>query len=236
MSKMEERLKIKILRNSPQTSFEPEFQTFTLSIDEDSSILDALEMLRNQQDPSLMYRHSCHHSSCGSCGMIINGHERLACVTRISETKKRPIILEPLRGFPVIGDLVVDMSTFYKDINAEWDYIRTSEAVKYKDLPEGIKRFERFENCIECGCCISACPAAGPGRPFMGPAALACLNTELEKTRNNEKALLELAGGKRGEKLCERALVCSRVCPTEVYPARHILDLRKRLHGGEKKG
>ena len=233
---MEERLKIKILRNRPQTSRKPGFQTFTLSIEEDLSVLDALEMLRNQQDSSLMYRHSCHHSSCGSCAMIINGHERLACVTRISEIKTRPITLEPLTGFPVIGDLVVDMSPFYKDIHTEWDCLRASEAVNYKDLPEGIKCFERFENCIECGCCVSACPTAGPGRPFMGPAALACLNNELEKARDNEKALLELAGGERGEKLCERALACSRVCPTEVYPARHILDLRKRLHGGGKNG
>ena len=231
---MKERLKIKILRNRPETSLEPGFQTFALSIDEDLSVLDALEMLRNQQDPSLMYRHSCHHSSCGSCAMIINGNERLACVTRISEIKTRPITLEPIRGFPVIGDLVVDMSPFYNDINADWDSLKASEAVRYKDLPEGIKRFERFENCIECGCCVSACPTAGPGRPFMGPAALACLNTELEKKRDNEKGLLELAGGERGEKLCKRALACSRVCPTGVFPARHILDLRKRLHGGGK--
>jgi succinate dehydrogenase / fumarate reductase, iron-sulfur subunit len=231
---MEEKLQFKIMRQKFQAGIEKGFQTVTVSIDTDSSVLDALEMIRCQQDASLMYRHSCHHSSCGTCGMIINGQERLACVTRVSQLKTRPITLEPLTGFPVMGDLAVDMTCLYEDIDGDWDYLRASEDMGHEKLPEGIGRFERFENCIECGCCFSVCPSTGPGRPFMGPAALACLATELKKFKGNEKVLLGLAGGDRGEKLCERALACSRVCPTEVYPARHILDLRKRLHGQDK--
>jgi succinate dehydrogenase / fumarate reductase iron-sulfur subunit len=228
---MKKKVRLKIRRHNPKSGMKPRFETFTLVVDSNMSVLDALEVIRTEQDPSLLYRHSCHHSSCGTCGMIINGQERLACVTRISELKTRTITLEPLSGFPVTGDLVVDMMSLYEDVDAEWDYLRDSEDLNYSRLPEGIKRFERFENCIECGCCDSACPSTGPGRPFMGPAALACLARELKKSKGNEKVLLELAGGSRGEKLCERALACSRVCPTEVYPARHILDLRKRLHG-----
>jgi succinate dehydrogenase / fumarate reductase iron-sulfur subunit len=226
---MEEEVKLKIRRYQPGTREKSRFETFTLVMDTDMSVLDALEIIRNEQDPSLLYRHSCHHSSCGTCGMIINGEERLACVTHISQIKKRPITLEPLSGFPIIGDLAVDMTSFYEDIDDRWDYLRVSEDLGSKKHPEGVGRFERFENCIECGCCFSACPESGPGKLFMGPAALAALNRELQKSRGNEEELIGLAGSERGERLCERVLACNRVCETLVYPARHILDLRKRI-------
>jgi len=233
---MKKKIRLKIRRHRPYSKKPPSFETFTLTIDGDISILDALEMIQAVQDPTLMFRRSCHHSSCGSCGMLINGEERLACVTRISELKGGTITLEPLPGFPLLGDLAVDMTPFYKDIDERWDYLRGAEDLGGKNLPEGIDRFERFENCIECGCCVSACPVAGEGKPFMGPAALAALNTELQKTTGKgARALLKQASGERGERLCNRALVCSRVCPTGVYPARHILDLRTRLRGDGQK-
>ena len=233
---MKKKIRLKIRRHRPYSKKPPSFETFTLTIDGDISILDALEMIQAVQDPTLMFRRSCHHSSCGSCGMLINGEERLACVTRISELKGGTITLEPLPGFPLLGDLAVDMTPFYKDIDERWDYLRGAEDLGGKKLPEGIERFERFENCIECGCCVSACRVAGEAKAFMGPAALAALNTELHKSAKKDAlTLLGQAGSKRGERLCNRALACSRVCPTGVYPARHILDLRTRLRGDGQK-
>jgi succinate dehydrogenase / fumarate reductase iron-sulfur subunit len=228
---MKENVTLNIRRYKPRIKAGPRFETYTLTIDTRMSILDTLDKIRNEQDPTLMYRHSCHHSSCGTCGMLINGQERLACITSISKLKKRPITLEPLPDFPLIGDLVVDMTSFYKDMDENWDFLRTAEDLGNNSLPEGITRFEWFENCIECGCCVSACPASGPDKPFMGPAVLAAVNAELKKSKKKEKGLLELAGSEQGVLLCERALECSRVCPTEVYPARHIMELRRRIHG-----
>jgi succinate dehydrogenase / fumarate reductase iron-sulfur subunit len=229
---MKNKIRLKILRHRPMSKEPPFFETFTLTIDADISVLDALEMIQGVQDPTLMFRRSCHHSSCGTCGMLINGDPRLACVTRISQLTQGTITLEPLSGFPLLGDLAVDMTPFYKDIGESWDYLRGAEDLGGKKLPEGIKRFERFENCIECGCCVSACPVSGEGKPFMGPAALAAANRALQKTTvKDARVLLEQAGGERGERLCNRVLACSRVCPTAVYPARHILELRARLLG-----
>ena len=229
---MKKKIRLKIRRHRPEDKTPPRFETFTLTIDADISVLEALEMIQGGQDPTLMFRRSCHHSSCGTCGMLINGEERLACVTRISQLRGGTVTLGPLSGFPLLGDLAVDMAPLYKDIGEKWDYLRAAEDLKNKKLPDGIERFERFENCIECGCCISACPVAGEGKPFMGPAALAAVNTELQKTAGKgARILLEQAGGERGERLCNRTLACSRVCPTAVYPARHILDLRTRLRG-----
>ena len=125
--------------------------------------------------------------------------------------------------------LVVDMTSFYEDFDEKWSYLRKCEKKTSTRIPNGIEQFQRFENCIECGACISACPVVRDNRGFIGPAVLAGAKTELEKTSRNTGRLLSLADGKHGTNLCRRALNCSRVCPTGVYPARQIADLQKLL-------
>ena len=219
----------RILRYKPNRIDPPRFQDFSLKIELDMSVLDALEKIRLEQDNTLMYRHSCHHSSCGTCACKINGKERLTCITKISDLDEDTITLTPLEGFKPIGDLVVDVTRFYKDYSGKWTYLRRSERMKSTRCPPGIKHFTRFENCIECGACISACPAAHNSNAFLGPAVLAAVNNELKKSPQKSEDLLSMAGSKRGERLCERAVNCSRVCPSKVYPARHIADLRRFL-------
>lgn len=207
----------------------PRFQDFTISVDEDMSVLDALEKIRLEQDATLMYRHSCHHSACGTCACKINGKEQLTCITKVLKLQTDIITLEPLDGFRKEGDLVVDMTGFYAYISETWDYLRRSESPRPQELPDGISEFTRFENCIECGSCVSACPVTHSENAFMGPAALAAINNELVKSPEQRDELLTLAGSENGERWCERAIECSRVCPTGVAPAKHILDLRKAL-------
>jgi len=219
----------RILRYKPNRIDPPRFQDFSLKIELDMSVLDALEKIRLEQDNTLMYRHSCHHSSCGTCACKINGKERLTCITKISDLDEDTITLTPLEGFKPIGDLVVDVTRFYKDYSGKWTYLRRSERMKSTRCPPGIKHFTRFENCIECGACISACPATHNSNAFLGPAVLAAVNNELKKFPQKSDDLLSLAGNKRGERLCERAVNCSRVCPNKVYPARHIAGLRRLL-------
>ena len=219
----------RILRYKPNRIDPPRFQDFSLKIDPDTSVLDALERIRLEQDNTLMYRHSCHHSSCGTCACKINGKERLTCITKISDLNEDTITLTPLEGFKPIGDLVVDVTRFYKDYSGEWTYLRRAERIKSTCLPAGISHFTRFENCIECGACISACPVTHNSNAFLGPAALAAVNNELKKSPQKSEDLLSMAGSKRGEQMCKRAVNCSRVCPNKVYPARHITDLRRLL-------
>jgi len=217
----------RILRYKPNRIDPPQYQDFSIQDEPDMTVLDALEKIRLEQDNSLMYRHSCHHSSCGTCACKINGQERLTCITKISDLQENTITLSPLEGFKPIGDLVVDMHRFYEEYSAEWQYLRRSEKIKSKRRPAGINHFTRFENCIECGACISACPVAHSSNTILGPAVLAAVNNELKKSPQKSADLLALAGSKRGERMCERAVNCSRVCPNKVYPARHIADLRR---------
>jgi succinate dehydrogenase / fumarate reductase iron-sulfur subunit len=219
----------RILRYKPNRIDPPRYQNFFLQVEPDMSVLDALEKICLEQDNTLMYRHSCHHSSCGTCACKINGRERLTCITKISDLEEDTITLAPLEGFKPMGDLVVDMQRFYEDYSEDWRYLRRSERIKSTGRPAGISHFSRFENCIECGACISACPVTRDSNTFLGPAVLAAVNNELKKSPQKSADLLSLAGSKRGERLCQRAVNCSRVCPAKVYPARHIADLRRIL-------
>lgn len=224
----------RILRFKPGRVDPPRHQDFELAVGARTTVLDSLEQLRHGQDNTLMYRHSCHHSSCGTCACMINGVPRPACVTGVLALGTTTVTLEPLIGFRTIGDLVVDMRDFYAELSAEWSGLRPAEDRGVKRLPPALPGFMRFENCIECGCCVAACPAAGDSDGFMGPAALAAIHNEVLKSPAKKTALLALADGERGQRLCRRALNCSRVCPTAVYPARHIAALRRMVTASER--
>ena len=230
----ERTIEIRILRWKPGAIEPARFESFRVRAEEGATVLDALERIRREQDPGLMYRHSCHHSSCGTCACRVNGVERLACTARLRDLGAGAVTLEPLRGFPVVADLVVDARGFFTDIDPAWDCLRPADPPAGAAAGAGgpipvFQQLVRFEDCIECGACVSACPVdkAQPG--FMGPAALAAANAQRRKHPADEPALLALAGSERGEARCERALRCSQVCPTGVYPARHIMELRRRL-------
>ncbi len=223
------RIEFRIERFKPGVIDPPRFQSFQVSVEEPMSVLDALEQIRLRRDSTLMYRHSCHHSACGTCACRINGSERLACTTRISDLGTDSVTLEPLRGFPRLGDLVVDMTDFYRDIDPAWSLLTPAEPVKGAAATAAGNPPLRLEACIECGACVSACPAVHDPDGFMGPAALAALHNEMAKVDSHRKeALLATAAGPRGERLCRRAVNCSRVCPNQVAPARRIAHLRRR--------
>jgi len=223
------RVRFRILRYKPGHIDPPRFQNFEVEVEPGMSVLDCLEKIRLHQDRTVMYRHSCHHSSCGTCACRINGLEGLTCTTDVMSSHHDTIDLTPLAGFKPIGDLVVDMQGFYEDFSEDWSHLCEPESMENSRLPAGIQALRRFEDCIECAACVSVCPVTHRKKAFVGPAVLAALHSELLKHPQKADTLMAVAGGERGVIGCERALNCSRVCPMEVYPARHIAALRRRL-------
>jgi len=226
-------LEIKISRFKPGVIDPPAFFTYELTPAPAWTVLDALEQIRIHQEPSLMYRRACHHASCGTCASTVNGVDRLACRTRLADLQTPAITLEPLRCFQRVGDLVTVRSALFQFIQPDWSCLQPDDKRGDRDLllsgPD--RTITRFENCIECGCCVSACPVARSNRHFLGPAVLSAVSREIKKNPSTEKDLLTLAAAPDGEPACRRALACSRVCPTGVYPARHIYALRDRRTG-----
>lgn len=201
------------------------YMNFIVKMDMSLTVIDALDEIRINMDPSITYRHSCHHGSCGTCACIINKKERLACMTFLNEFEDNKIIIEPLNSFKIISDLVVDISTMVNKMEGS-SYLRESEVGKDSIKPEGIINWNRFENCIECGSCISACPVKSN---FIGPAPLASINREINKQTDTKviETLKYKAFNKNGVDACDKQYLCSKVCPTKVSPGRHINDLRK---------
>jgi succinate dehydrogenase / fumarate reductase iron-sulfur subunit len=190
------------------------WQEFHISIPKQAYVLDALEAAWSQ-DKTLMFRHSCHHASCGSCGLRIQGREALACITPAFEAAQGGVLrLEPLRNFPVLADLVVDMSGLAHKL----------EGVGAHVLTQALSGQTQFVNCIECGLCVSACPIAATSEHYLGPAALAASAGNM--VLPNIRAQME---GDYGVWRCHNAFECTEVCPAGVDPAMAIMGLRKTL-------
>jgi len=207
------------------------FETFTVPCDERTTVLIALQDIRREHDSTLMLRHSCHHASCGTCGMRINGKEHLACVTEVLELGTDVVTVEPLSNIPLISDLVVDMDAFFAKYNqAGMPYIRESEFLPMAETPEGIASHTRYENCIECGICVSACPIAGSDPAYLGPAAMAAAWRVVAEPRGEDPTLrLDWVDNEHGCWRCHVAFECTEVCPSSVEPGESIMALRREL-------
>ncbi len=209
----------------------PRYQTFTLETTPETTVLEALQTLRREQDATLAFRYSCYHASCGTCGMRINGRERLACLTRLGDFPRGHLTLEPLANLPVVTDLVVDMSAFYQRYgDGSPPVIRRSEYLPQAQPPEGVPAYTRLESCIECGLCVSACPVVASDPQYPGPAALAAAWRWVEEPRDrNPQDVLTWVDHEHGCWRCHVAMECSEVCPQDVDPAGAIAGLRRTL-------
>ncbi len=210
----------------------PGYQDFELEINPDEYVLDGIEKIWAYHDRSLVYRHACHHSACGACGMRVNHREKLTCITLIRDVTQNGgrILVEPLRNMPIISDLSVDMGQFFRKLD-EVDYNQVQPVINQPD-DEGIKPIKKFVepgmqrmvDCLECGLCISACPASSTSTEYIGPAALGAIQS---KARYEEKRVLALGDDQNGVWRCHSAFECSEVCPSNFEPGWRIMDLRK---------
>jgi succinate dehydrogenase / fumarate reductase iron-sulfur subunit len=211
---------LRIKRGRPgSTSTFPEF---SVDVPEAAYVIDAVEKVWKEQDPTLLFRHACHHASCGSCGVRIDGRERLMCITPVANLNQgKPITLEPLRNFPWIGDLVVEVAGFFEAMHqASMPMIRVQAL--------GERQTTRFENCIECGLCMSACPITAVDPRYLGPAALAAAERVVTEPRGQDaNRVLDLALGPHGVWRCRNAFECTEACPQDVDPAGAIGRLRR---------
>lgn len=211
----------------------PHFDEYKMQVDPDEYVLDAVERVWAFMDRTLCFRHACHHSTCGACGMRVNNVEKLTCITYIHDVTHDggTLKVEPLRNFPVISDLAVDMGLFYTKMDrvGSRSVLPVTQA-EIENPPArwdpGNEQFIRLSDCLECGLCISACPSAATSLDYLGPAVLAGAQANGLK-RNPE--LLSMVDTEDGLWRCHSAFECTAVCPSFVDPARRIMDLRKQV-------
>jgi succinate dehydrogenase/fumarate reductase iron-sulfur protein len=222
-----------------QDGTQPHFDAFTVEVKSDEYVLDAVERIWAEQDRSLVFRHACHHAGCGACGMRVNGREKLTCITRIDSitTDGGTVTVEPLRNFSVVSDLAVDMTPLYSRMEqAQFVEIRTAEPmIDLETNKTAVVEMPavRFENCIECGICISACPIPGTDPDYLGPAILAGIERMVKEPRGDIdiRALLDMADCEHGLWRCHTAFECTEACPSNVDPAGLMMELRRQVIG-----
>ena len=173
------KVKLKIYRFNPETDKEPHYDIFYVEANPNERILDCLNKIRWEQDSSLTYRMSCAHGICGSDAVTINGMPTLACQKLVKDyDNTQELLIEPLKYFPVIKDLNVDMEPFFKrikaiDPNTPEKPLNASIAKERLQNIEERSRIDDAVKCILCGCCVAACPIILEQEPkFIGPAAI----------------------------------------------------------------
>jgi succinate dehydrogenase / fumarate reductase iron-sulfur subunit len=233
----------KIIRQTQNTS--PMIQTYTLDVEEGNTILDCLNRIKWEQDGTLAFRKNCRNTICGSCGMRINGRSALACKENVgSELAKRhthnesgipEITVAPMGNMPVIKDLVVDMHSFWDNLEAVDPYVSTGARVvperEFLQSPEERSRLNQNGNCILCGACYSECNAREVNSDFVGPHALAKAQRMVADSRDakTESRLEEYNKGTQGVWGCTRCYMCNAVCPMEVAPMEQISKIKQEI-------
>ncbi len=226
-------MKFRIYRYNPDTDIAPYMQDFELNLEAgDAMLLDALMLLR-QQDDSIGFRKSCREGVCGSDAMNINGRNGLACITSLSSLTQ-PIEIRPLPGLPVIRDLIVDMTQFFKQYHSIKPYLVNNDPppeTERLQSPEDRLELDGLYECILCGCCSTACPSFwwNPDK-FVGPAGLLQAYRFIADTRDQdtESRLDNLEDPYRLFR-CHTIMNCVDVCPKELNPTEAIGKIKDMM-------
>ena len=230
-------MKFSIYRFNPEDSRKPHMQDYEVELlPTDTMLLDVILRIK-ARDPSLSLRKSCREGVCGSDAMNINGRNGLACITQVRALKE-PVMLRPLPSFPVIRDLVVDMTRFFRQYHSIKPYLINDDAPPEKERlqsPEERDKLNGLYECILCACCTSQCPSSwwNPDK-FVGPAGLLQAERFIVDSRDRAtKARLEDLNDVYRLFRCRTIMNCTEVCPKGLAPSRAIEKIRLTMakHG-----
>ena len=168
-------MRLSIFRFHPERDAKPFMQDFDVEPGPHDAMLLDLILKARLQDDSLTIRKSCREGVCGSDAININGRNGLACITPI-RTLKEPVELRPLPSFPVIRDLVVDLTEFFRQYRSIKPYVVDEGPLPERERlqsPAERERLDGLYECILCACCTAQCPSFwwNPDK-FVGPAGL----------------------------------------------------------------
>ena len=226
---MAETIKLTVSRYRPEEESEPAFQTYAVPYNKDWVILDALNYIKDRLDGSLTFRWSCRMGVCGSCGMMVNGTPKLTCAVPLSDyVSSGQIRIEPLQFFPVVRDLVIDMSSFLGKLSSVKPWIirddeKPPSEGEYLQTPAELDVYKQFSMCINCMLCYSACPVVGLEPEFTGPAVIALAQRyNLDSRDQGAAERMAVLNEHEGMWGCTFVGECTKVCPKNVDPAGAI--------------
>lgn len=207
--------------------------TYRVETRKGMNLLEALIKIQDEQDGSLAFRYSCRGAVCGSCAMRVNGKVVLACRTHVEDLFGKNPLIEPLPCFPIIRDLIVDMSSFFQHYREIEPYLHgkpVAQASEYLMHEDERKEINPYIQCILCGICFGVCPAFKRDSRFLGPAMLAKAYRFLADSRDKRgKKILSQLNNQEGVWGCNTVFQCVSVCPKEVPPTHAIVKMRRKI-------
>ena len=225
---MVDKITMQVARYRPEEESSATVQEYEVPCPKDWVVLDGLNYIKDRLDGSLSYRWSCRMGVCGSCGMTVNGEPKLTCATFLSDYAPGPVRVEPLRNFPVIRDLIVDIGDFMRKLVTVKPWIvrdeeRPLSAGEFRQTPGEMDEYKQYSMCINCMLCYSACPVYGLDPKFIGPAAIALAQRyNLDSRDEGASERMEVLSEHEGIWGCTFVGECTKVCPKNVDPAGAI--------------
>jgi succinate dehydrogenase / fumarate reductase iron-sulfur subunit len=237
------KITLKIYRFNPQTEIHPHYDSFQIQANRNERLLDCLNRVRQTQDSTLAFRMSCAHGICGSDGLTVNGQTVLACQKLVKDfDTDKEILVEPLRYFSVVKDLVVDLDPFFDRIKSIAPKPLHGTAIfPLKERIQTVEERSRYDDalkCILCGCCYSACPVlTEQDDEFLGPAAVLRAQRYIYDTRVSDAeerlAILKKPHGIWG---CKSYYMCTLVCPKNIKVTASIVKTKKKIIADQQSG
>ncbi|EKD73243.1 MAG: hypothetical protein ACD_45C00389G0002 [uncultured bacterium] len=224
-----------VYRYNPEKDAKPTMQTFDVDVEAHAChmVLDALLVIKNKLDETLTLRRSCREGVCGSDGMNINGKNGLACTTPLASLQE-PVVVRPLPGLPVVRDLIVDMTQFYRQYEKVKPFLQNNTPPPAKERlqsPKERAKLDGLYECILCGCCTTGCPSFwwNPDK-YLGPAALLQSYRFIADSRDTEKdARLADLTDPFSVFRCRGIMNCVDVCPKGLNPLEAINHIKEEM-------
>jgi succinate dehydrogenase / fumarate reductase iron-sulfur subunit len=236
---------LKIRRYNPEVDAEPHWESYTVPAEPTDRILDALHKIKGEQDGTLTFRRSCAHGVCGSDAMRINGRNRLACKTLVKDLDAftqmgdgtmgpgKEITVEPIKGLPVLKDLVVDMEPFFDAYRSVMPFLVNDSSEPTRERLQSQAERERFDDttkCILCAACTTSCPVYWTDGQYFGPQAIVGAHRFIFDSRDEGAAQrLEILNDTEGVWRCRTTFNCTEACPRGIEVTKAIQEVKRAL-------
>lgn len=215
---------LRILRFNPETDDAPHWESYQIPYVQTMTVVEALEYLWDQGE-YIAFRTNCREFTCGSCAMLINGKPQLACDTLLEDKMN----LEPLSRYAVLRDLVVENNVMIEKVKEleYWPKTETRERNFEVSAKVMTDYGEIYSRCIECGCCLEACPASyNEKSKFIGPMYSLLLARAATHPLDEADRIDQAAGC--GIWACVNCFECVDVCPMRLEPVKEVTKFRRK--------
>jgi succinate dehydrogenase / fumarate reductase iron-sulfur subunit len=224
---------LQVFRGTPET--DGRFESFDVPVEEGMVVLDALHWIQGNAAPDLAVRWNCKAAKCGSCGAEVNGRPRLMCKTRLSDFDlEESITVEPMRTFPLIRDLVTDVSWNYEVNRSIQPFTPPADVPQseWRWQQEDVNRLQEFRKCIECFLCQDVCHVLRDHNKhdeFIGPRFFVyAANLEMNPLDTQDR-VADLKN-QHGIGYCNITKCCTKVCPEHIHITDNaIIPLKERV-------